>query len=696
MTDRTDIERVYLIFKTHLDLGFTDFAEAVANEYFSVFIPRAIALARELRESNSPDRFVWTTGSWLVYEYLERAEAPARRDAERAILAGDLAWHAIPFTFHTEMASAETFRYGLRLSQRLDERFGRHTIAAKMTDVPGHTRAIVPILAEAGVRFLHLGRNRASAPPAVPQDFVWRHDDGSEIVVTYHHDYGYSSSPVGMTSAIAFAHGRDNHPPQNALAVSKAFRKLRNKYPNASVRAATLDDYGREVWSNRSHLPVITGELGDTWIHGIASHPERLASYRALARLRRQWIEDGRFDDDQNRDQDRFSRLIMCVPEHTWGIMVDQLDDPFVNSFEDRVATHKMHFEVKPGMLTGYDRQSFEQLRKTDRWRRVEASWSEQLNYTRQAVDCLQGELHSEAVAALSELEARNPDLTGWARVQPGERIEGARFAARVDGSTGGLNDLFDKSTGRRWADPSHQIGHFMFENFDRADFDRFARQYLRNKKRTVWWNLIAFTKLGMDPDRCIRHRAWQNQVDAVWSREREDWTDVLVSLRLPAEATSEFGAPGRVQVQTSLSSRQPLIRVELRWFDKRARRLPAACWIGINPLVENPRKWMLRKMDSWISPFEVVRNGNRRLHAIEEAVCEGPHDHRVSVVPLDSSLCAPGRPSLTDFHQRQPAMSGGLWFNLWNNVWNTNFPYWHEGDCRFRFEIDLDADSGP
>ena len=43
-----------------------------------------------------------------------------------------------------------TDRHGLSLSQRLDRRFGKTTIAAKMTDVPGHSRAIVPLLAASG------------------------------------------------------------------------------------------------------------------------------------------------------------------------------------------------------------------------------------------------------------------------------------------------------------------------------------------------------------------------------------------------------------------------------------------------------------------------------------------------------------------------------------------------------------------
>lgn len=142
---------VHLIFKTHLDVGFTDYAAVVVRNYFKKYIPAALRLARELRQSGS-DRFIWTTGSWLIYEYLEQASSAERGQMEEAILAGDIAWHALPFTTHTELMDAELFRFGLSLSRTLDQRFGRHTIAAKWTDVPGHTRAIIPLLAEAGDR----------------------------------------------------------------------------------------------------------------------------------------------------------------------------------------------------------------------------------------------------------------------------------------------------------------------------------------------------------------------------------------------------------------------------------------------------------------------------------------------------------------------------------------------------------------
>lgn len=195
---------VHMVFKTHLDVGFTDYARNVIEGYFQHFIPNAIYLARTMRESDADARFVWTTGSWLIYEYLEQASPDERRLMEAAIIAGDIAWHGLPFTTHTELMDVSLFRYGLSLAQTLDKRFGKQTIAAKMTDVPGHTRGLVPLLAEAGITFLHIGVNPASSVPDVPPVFVW-HDEGSnsDVVVMYHQDYGSTSVIDGLDDAIS-------------------------------------------------------------------------------------------------------------------------------------------------------------------------------------------------------------------------------------------------------------------------------------------------------------------------------------------------------------------------------------------------------------------------------------------------------------------------------------------------------------
>ena len=89
-------QTIHLIFKTHLDIGFTDSAAGVIQNYFSNYIPTALATARKMRTMERTEKFIWTTGSWLIYEYLEQAEPAQREEMENAILAGDITWHALP------------------------------------------------------------------------------------------------------------------------------------------------------------------------------------------------------------------------------------------------------------------------------------------------------------------------------------------------------------------------------------------------------------------------------------------------------------------------------------------------------------------------------------------------------------------------------------------------------------------------
>lgn len=77
----------------------------------------------------------------------------------------------------------------MNITKELDERFNKVTKSGKMTDVPGHTKAIVSLLADKGIKFMHVGMNGVSAIPDVPENFVWE-CEGSSIIVTYSYDYG--------------------------------------------------------------------------------------------------------------------------------------------------------------------------------------------------------------------------------------------------------------------------------------------------------------------------------------------------------------------------------------------------------------------------------------------------------------------------------------------------------------------------
>ena len=235
-------QQVHLVFKTHLDVGFTSYASVVIQNYFNRHIPAALRLAREMRETGEGERFIWTTGSWLIYEYLEQASMSERKTMEEGILAGDIAWHALPFTTHTELMDADLFRFGLSLSNTLDARFGRKTIAAKMTDVPGHTRAIIPLLAEVGITFLHIGVNPGSTVPSIPGLFRWQDPTGAEVMVMYESGYGDAAMIPGFDHCLAFGHTSDNIGPQTLRRCESSVQ--RTAHPAARVARLCLHTLG--------------------------------------------------------------------------------------------------------------------------------------------------------------------------------------------------------------------------------------------------------------------------------------------------------------------------------------------------------------------------------------------------------------------------------------------------------------------
>ena len=153
------VEKVYVVFKTHLDVGFTDLSSVVTQRYVSEFIPKALDLSEKLQAENAPEKYVWTTGAWIIWKYMQTAPAHDVARLDAAIRRGDIVWNAVPYTFESEVMNRDLLETSLLLSQRLDQQYGKHTVAAKMTDVPGHTRSIVSVMSKAGIRMLHIGVN---------------------------------------------------------------------------------------------------------------------------------------------------------------------------------------------------------------------------------------------------------------------------------------------------------------------------------------------------------------------------------------------------------------------------------------------------------------------------------------------------------------------------------------------------------
>lgn len=670
------VKEVDLIFKTHLDIGFTDYARNVVQNYITGYIPQALKIARQMREENRPERFVWTTGSWLIYEYLEKAAPRERAIMEEGILAGDIRWHGLPFTTHSELLDSSLFEFGLSLSHELDQRYGKHTIAAKMTDVPGHTRSIVPLLAGAGIEFLHIGVNPASTPPDVPPVFVWRDQlSHTEVIVMYHKgSYGDIMVVPGLDAAISFAHTNDNLGPQSPDEISHVFDKMRARFPGATLNASTLDQYALKLRTVRDSLPVINAELGDSWIHGAGTDPKKISQFRQLSRLRRQWLNEA--NPAFGKAIKEFSRSLILVPEHTWG-----MDE----------KTHLADF-------THYSTAELQTARQTLlNFKKFEASWQEQRDYLNDAVSALaETPLAGEAKTALREIEPARPNvkdlkpITDWQQV-----FETPHFKVAFDPQTGAINQLIHRETGRNWASTEKRLGLFQYETFSSQDYQRFWDQFIINKNdpEILAWATQDYTKPGMEKAAAPEHTRWQSQLSKGYWNESETKPEFVLYLTLPGESSRLYGAPHEVWLAISFPADRPGVQFDLQWFGKPANRLPEALWFSFSPVV-NPKvmDWELEKMGRLVSPLEVIHNGNRKLHGVGESVLYVEENSRkLQIQTLDVPLVAPGDPSLLDFNNEQPRLENGMHFNLYNNIWGTNFPMWYDEDARFRFNLNFE-----
>jgi hypothetical protein len=619
----TKLETVHLVFKTHLDVGFTALARDVVAQYFETYIPRAIETAEALRALGTTENFVWTTGSWLIYEYLEKASSSQRKRLETAIEAGDITWHGLPFTMHSEFMDASLFRYGLSLSEALDRRFGRQTIAAKMTDVPGHTRAIVPLLAEFGIKFLHIGVNAACTSPDVPPVFVWQDDGGADIVVMYHDNYGGLMRVPGTSSAIVVAHARDPHGeqdnlgPHTAKQVVDIFRETRQQFPKATRIASTLDAYARDLLQVKSRLPIVTEEIGDTWIHGVGTDPKKVSQFRELSRLRSEWLTDQRVRPDDGRLA-VFSRFLLLVSEHTWGM------------------DEKKHLDD----YTNYDRNQFDAARSQTNFKTFESSWVEQRAYLAQAIRALgDSSLADEANLRLKEIEPTPPNKLGFEQVSDVATVfDTAHFAIGFDPDSGAVAYLVDKKTKQTWAAGEHLLGVVGYQTFSQTDYDRFLSQYHTTR---LDWAILDFSKPGI-AEAGAESKWWLPSLSQLFMQRDDAVYRFILELVMPQKCIAEYGCPKTFTLEINLPDQEPVFDFNLQWFQKPASRLPEAIWFSFSPQVNDPNGWLMDKMGKHISPRNIVRNGNRKLHAVSRGVFYRNDERELVIETLDMPLVAP------------------------------------------------------
>ncbi|HJY08554.1 MAG TPA: DUF5054 domain-containing protein, partial [Bryobacteraceae bacterium] len=402
-------------------------------------------------------------------------------------------------------------------------------------------------LAENGIKFLDIGVNAASTPPDVPDAFVWKDASGASVIMMYHRrNYGGVVRVPESDLAIAVEVRDDNSGPHTVDEIHKIYADLKQQFPNASIRASNLTEIANAVEPYKGALPVLKQEIGDTWIYGVSSDPVKLARYREMLRLRREWIEHDKFKAGDKVDLAFLGRFALAA-EHTWGTDTKTWLD-----------------------FDHYTPDALAQMLDRPKYKVVTGSWVEKRNDIDQGIATLPAALRTEATERLARLKPTAPDTSRLKAHEPSTLVKAAHFTVGLDPATGSIVRLRSKAGNREWASSEYPLALFSYQTLSKSDYDRFLASYIT--VHTVWAPK-DFGKPNIEKFGALSH-TWTTKLMNCWSGEDERAHRIVAHLQIEnagAPAPGVTAWPAESYLYLVLPKSEPVVHVNFSWFRKRA-----------------------------------------------------------------------------------------------------------------------------
>ncbi len=619
-------KKIIGVFKTHFDYGYTDLAERVLEHYCTDMLDKAISVCNATRKHGENLMYKWTLPSYLLMQMYDRSEGERREALTSLIMSGQIVCHALPFTLHTELLDKKQLDNLFIFTDEYVKTFGKYfPISAKMTDVPGHTSALIAPLVKRGVKFLHLGKNQASTAPDVPTLFWWQDKFGNRILTMYNKNYGSDILPPKDWKYpvwLALCHTYDNAGVQEDDYVLGVRDFCGEKYDFAT---GTLDDFARELLKcDLSDIPVISGELGDTWIHGVGSLPKAVSAFR---RSRKEFYALEEYAEklgaDISRERDEFYKTALVFCEHTFGANILKY----------------------LGQQRAFDKNGFA-LERENRAAYVilEDSWKEQEAYA--------GRLNE----ICKSLKAR---LGYTAKAEQ----KSEPISASVKGK-----DILISFAGKNLA------VRYEYRIFGAESIFKYMQKYL---VRYFDWSISDFGRnhypeIGDEIFTATPHI----------SKVSED--SVSVDFALQERSYSEFGNFKKLAAEIKLTDGK--LSIKLAGKDKVATPL-VECGNLIVKTDSESSDFAVEKCGMEIDVnSDIVKGANQLLFSSDGYARIGNIKLSSLDAPLvsfgENAIC---RFQATPKSKRKPIFV----INLFNNHWGTNFPQWIEGDLSYEVIIE-------
>lgn len=745
-----NLEQIIFVFKTHFDIGYTDLAERIIQKYSTSMINETIKTLDESKSMPTDEQFRWTVPGWPMKEILENRSGSSKKVIDDAISDGRFVVHALPFTFETEAGDPEALVRGMQFSSKIARDHGLELPRdAKLTDVPSHSWFLPTLLKNAGVDFLQLGCNPASSSPKIPVLFWWEGPDKSRLMTLYWEAYyGTDIIPADdwpFKTWIAIIHTNDNVGAPPIDEVRRTLDAARKLAPNARLTIGRMSDFYDALMKENPDLPVVRGDMPDTWIHGYMSMPEEV---KAAGKVK----------------ADVTGLEILSAELESWGATPNDVAGKISDIYEQSLLfdEHTFGLAMSHGS-SGYwcYGEEFRKLRAAGTFDKIELSWKEKGRHVLEAAIIDEGtyarkmdELASAVNVDTTNIVVYNPlswKRTGWitlnhhsgwfpvkalrdpetgktipvtnegnlitflaedipslgyktfatvaatretaperVTVKEGKDIvlENEFIRIGIDRKSGNIISLVNTRTGKDYvkSGTGYEMGQYLYERFGRENTDQYAKDYIK----AGWdWAPAELGRINLndDPYRSATGTQPKIQVEKV-GKSMSVWLLYSKSDQMPHEYS----------VRYRLVEGQPFLEVNWAIDGKPADPWPEAGWLCFPLNIGNPRFRLGRTGGISDPAADFIKGSNFDYCFVQEGLAVLDENNQgIGLYSPDLPGISLDRPGLWKYSKNFIPSKANVFFNLYNNQWSTNFTEWIEGSWNARvflwFIDDYDAE---